>query len=130
RWPRRECGTYERAAARAHRPRGNGRAPGCRSLQGDSRRRSIHQQIGADARLGPQAHARPNRQTCGPPACAVLWRTTMRSPVQKMLALATALSLLGLAAQVQAELRQFEMTIEEMEIDVAPGFKSKVWGFN
>lgn len=54
----------------------------------------------------------------------------MRSPVRKMLALATALSLLSLAAQVQAELRQFEMTIDEMEIDVAPGFKSKVWGFN
>jgi FtsP/CotA-like multicopper oxidase with cupredoxin domain len=38
--------------------------------------------------------------------------------------------LLGLALDAHAELRQFEMTIEEMEIEVAPGFKSKVWGFN
>lgn len=28
------------------------------------------------------------------------------------------------------ELRQFEMTIEEVEIGVAPGFKAKVWGFD
>lgn len=26
--------------------------------------------------------------------------------------------------------RQFEMTIEEVELDVAPGFTTKVWGFN
>lgn len=30
----------------------------------------------------------------------------------------------------RAELRQFEMTIEEVEIEVAPGFKSKVWAYN
>lgn len=29
-----------------------------------------------------------------------------------------------------ADLRQFEMTIEEVETDVAPGFKAKVWGFD
>jgi manganese oxidase len=29
-----------------------------------------------------------------------------------------------------AEVRQFEMTIEEVEVEVAPGFKAKVWGFN
>lgn len=29
-----------------------------------------------------------------------------------------------------AEVRQFEMTIEEVEIDVAPNFKAQVWGFN
>lgn len=26
--------------------------------------------------------------------------------------------------------RQFDMTIEEVELEVAPGFKTKVWGFN
>lgn len=31
---------------------------------------------------------------------------------------------------VTAEVRKFEMTIEEVEIEVAPGFKAKVWGFN
>jgi FtsP/CotA-like multicopper oxidase with cupredoxin domain len=29
-----------------------------------------------------------------------------------------------------AELRKFDMTIDEMEINVAPGLKSKVWAFN
>ena len=29
-----------------------------------------------------------------------------------------------------AELRQFEMTIEEVDLEVAPGFTTKVWGFN
>lgn len=29
-----------------------------------------------------------------------------------------------------AELRKFEMTIEEVELEVAPGFKTKVWAFN
>ena len=29
-----------------------------------------------------------------------------------------------------AELRKFEMSIEEVEVDVAPGFSAKVWGFN
>lgn len=38
------------------------------------------------------------------------------------------LGLLSLGAN--AELRQFEMTIEEVELEVAPGFKAKVWGFN
>lgn len=30
----------------------------------------------------------------------------------------------------KAELRKFDMTVEEVEIDVAPGFKSLVWGYN
>src|SRR5690554_4523568 len=38
--------------------------------------------------------------------------------------------LLGCSALSHAELRQFEMTIEEVELEVAPGFTSKVWGFN
>ncbi len=37
---------------------------------------------------------------------------------------------LALAGPTLAEVRSFEMTIEEVEIEVAPGFKSKVWGFN
>ncbi len=40
-----------------------------------------------------------------------------------------ALMLAG-AADALAEKRSFEMTIEEIEIQIAPGFKSKVWGFN
>jgi FtsP/CotA-like multicopper oxidase with cupredoxin domain len=47
-----------------------------------------------------------------------------------LLRMSTCSLLLGLAMEAHAELRQFEMTIEEMEIEVAPGFKSKVWGFN
>lgn len=45
---------------------------------------------------------------------------------------AAALILLaGLAtAPAHAELRKFEMTIQEAEITVAPGFKTKVWAFN
>jgi len=35
-----------------------------------------------------------------------------------------------LAGSALAEIRQFEMTIEEVEIDVAPGLSYKVWGFN
>jgi len=31
---------------------------------------------------------------------------------------------------IQAELRQFEMTIEELELEIAPGFKAKVWAYN
>lgn len=38
--------------------------------------------------------------------------------------------LLGFSALSHAELRQFEMTIEEVELEVAPGFTTKVWGFN
>lgn len=38
--------------------------------------------------------------------------------------------LMGATLNAGAELRQFEMTIEEVEIEIAPGFKSKVWGFN
>ncbi len=37
---------------------------------------------------------------------------------------------LALAAPAQAELRKFEMTIEEVTIEVAPGFKTKVWAYN
>lgn len=44
-----------------------------------------------------------------------------------LLALVAALAL---AAPVTAELRQFEMTIDEVDLDVAPNFSYKVWGFN
>jgi manganese oxidase len=49
--------------------------------------------------------------------------TAMKWP---LLLLAQAFSL-GMTA---AEPKQFEMTIEEVEIDIAPGFSAKVWGFN
>jgi manganese oxidase len=57
---------------------------------------------------------------------------TFRSNImpKPLLKLASIALLLGLSLDVMAELRQFEMTIEEMELEVAPGFKSKVWGFN
>ncbi len=38
-------------------------------------------------------------------------------------------ALLGCAV-AQAGVRKFEMTIEEVELEVAPGFKAKVWAFN
>lgn len=37
---------------------------------------------------------------------------------------------LAFAAPVAAELRQFEMTIEEVDLEVAPNFSYKVWAFN
>lgn len=37
---------------------------------------------------------------------------------------------LALSTVARAELRQFEMTIEEVELEVAPGFRTKAWGFN
>ncbi len=43
---------------------------------------------------------------------------------------AAALLLLAAMPSAFAELRQFEMTIEEVELEVAPGFKAKVWAFN
>jgi FtsP/CotA-like multicopper oxidase with cupredoxin domain len=49
---------------------------------------------------------------------------------KQLLKLASMALLLGMSLDAIAELRQFEMTIEEMELEVAPGFKSKVWGFN
>ena len=49
---------------------------------------------------------------------------------QKLSALACACLLAGGAADALAELRQFEMTIEEVELEVAPGFKAKVWAYN
>ncbi len=39
-----------------------------------------------------------------------------------------AVGMFSIAAH--AELRQFEMTIDEVELEVAPGFTTKVWGFN
>ncbi|MEX2367165.1 MAG: multicopper oxidase domain-containing protein [Pseudohongiellaceae bacterium] len=35
-----------------------------------------------------------------------------------------------MATPAVAELRQFEMTIEEVELEVAPGLTAKAWGFN
>ena len=44
---------------------------------------------------------------------------------------AAALALLGVCASVEAgELHKFEMTIEEVDLEVAPGFTTKVWAFN
>lgn len=40
------------------------------------------------------------------------------------------LTTLALSTVARAELRQFEMTIEEVELEVAPGFRTKAWGFN
>lgn len=36
----------------------------------------------------------------------------------------------GFAPVAHAEKRQFEMTIEEVDLEVAPGFTAKVWAFN
>lgn len=41
-----------------------------------------------------------------------------------------ALCGLAISADAAAEFRKFAMTIEEVEIEVAPGFKSKVWAYN
>jgi len=44
--------------------------------------------------------------------------------------LLTLVTVLMLAAPAVAELRQFEMTIEEVDLEVAPNFTYKVWAFN
>lgn len=54
----------------------------------------------------------------------------MKTIRQKLGRLACACLLAGGASQALAELRQFEMTIEEVELEVAPGFKAKVWAYN
>lgn len=42
-----------------------------------------------------------------------------------------AIALAAIApVEAVAEARKFEMTIEEVEIEVAPGFKTKVWGYD
>jgi FtsP/CotA-like multicopper oxidase with cupredoxin domain len=40
------------------------------------------------------------------------------------------LAVAALSPPAQAELRKFEMTIEEVDLQVAPGFTAKVWAFN
>ena len=47
----------------------------------------------------------------------------------KLLPLAAALALL-MPVGANAEFRHFDMTIEEVTLDVAPGFKTKVWAYN
>lgn len=44
-------------------------------------------------------------------------------------ALAAALAILG-PLTAHAEFRHFDMTIEEVTLEVAPGFKAKVWAYN
>ncbi len=39
------------------------------------------------------------------------------------------LGALGMGS-AQAELRKFNLTVEEVELEIAPGFKSKVWAYN
>ena len=51
---------------------------------------------------------------------------TLRQKIQ--VALGGLVLLLSINAQ--AEFRHMEMTIDEVELEVAPGFKSKVWAFN
>lgn len=34
------------------------------------------------------------------------------------------------AHDARADVRKFELTVEEVEVEVAPGFKAKVWGYN
>lgn len=44
--------------------------------------------------------------------------------------LATAMAVFLIPVGAGAELRQFEMTIEEVTLDVAPGFSVSVWAYN
>ncbi len=44
--------------------------------------------------------------------------------------LPAALALLGVSGVAAAELRKFELTIEEVEIEVSPTLNAKVWAFN
>src|SRR5690606_38382480 len=44
--------------------------------------------------------------------------------------LAASLLFGSIAMQANAEVREFEMTIEEIELDVAPGLTTKAFGFN
>ncbi len=53
----------------------------------------------------------------------------MNAKILKSTALAF-LAWLVVTPAAMAELHKFEMTIEEVEIEVAPGFKSKVWAYN
>ena len=46
-----------------------------------------------------------------------------------LIAILVAFALVSPSA-ARAELRKFELTIEEVELEVAPGFRAKVWAFN
>ena len=54
----------------------------------------------------------------------------MTKSAQRFWSAACAGLILGASADALAELREFEMTIEEVELEVAPGFKAKVWAYN
>src|SRR5690606_38404840 len=114
-----------------HRSGGNGRPPGRRPLQGDQGGRQVHQQIGTDARLGRQPQRRADREARASPARTVqLRRIVMKTFNRRLLHTACLGLMLGTATDAMAEFRQFEWTIEEVEVEVAPGFKAKVWGYN
>ena len=51
-------------------------------------------------------------------------------PIAYVRAALLALLAAFVAAPAHAELRKFEMNIQEVELQVAPGFKAKVWAFN
>lgn len=50
--------------------------------------------------------------------------------LHRLLGLMTLFAALALPCAASAELRKFELTVDEVEIEVAPGFKSKVFAFN
>lgn len=54
----------------------------------------------------------------------------MRITVQKMHMLTVIILLMVAFSKVQAESHKFEMTIEEVTIEIAPGFSSKVWAYD
>ncbi len=56
-------------------------------------------------------------------------QTSLGTSVTVFLLLGFALSAFPFKSS-HAELRKFEMTIEEVMLEVAPGFKTKVWAFN
>src|SRR5690606_621479 len=100
------------------------------SLQGHPGRRQGGEQVRADARMGREPRRIRHSRSRRVPARALL-REAMRRVSMLRRNVAAALALLGVCASVEAgELHKFEMTIEEVDLEVAPGFTTKVWAFN
>src|SRR5690606_23293712 len=126
---------HGRAAARSRGPGRDGRSPGRGPVQGDQGRRQVHQQVGADAGLGREPRRRADHEARALPASPLRVRRpamtrTMTNSARRFWSAACAGLILGASADALAELRQFEMTIEEVELEVAPGFKARVWAYN
>src|SRR5688572_5884069 len=81
--------------------------------------------------MGRQSQRRRYPRTRGAFAQAVLRQELEEgTSLMRVRNVAAALALLGLALGASAEVRKFEMTIEEFDLKVAPSLATKVWAYD